>query len=165
MSAGSAVRVRPAQREDAAALVRFQRRMAWETEGARLDESDLQRGIGRILADPRCGRYLVAELEDQPGRPAGTLLTSAEWSDWRGAWIWWITSVWVEPFARRRGVYRTLYAHLAREARATGDVCSLRLYVERANHGARRTYRELGMRELSYDLYWQDLTGAADSGA
>ena len=38
-------------------------------------------------------------------------------------------------------------------AQATPDVCGLRLYVERDNANAQRTYESLGMRDAGYAMY------------
>jgi ribosomal protein S18 acetylase RimI-like enzyme len=76
-----------------------------------------------------------------------------EWSDWRcGDW-WWIQSVYVEPAHRRSGVYRALYEHVLELAKATPEVCGMRLYVERENANAQRTYESLGMRDAGYAMY------------
>ncbi len=64
-----------------------------------------------------------------------------------------IQSVYVDAGFRRRGVYRALYEHLLALAQADPDVRGLRLYVERENTNARRTYELLGMRDAGYDIY------------
>jgi ribosomal protein S18 acetylase RimI-like enzyme len=61
--------------------------------------------------------------------------------------------VYVDVDFRRRGVYRALYAHLLDLAQADADVTGLRLYVERENTSAKRTYELLGMRDAGYDIY------------
>jgi GNAT superfamily N-acetyltransferase len=78
-----------------------------------------------------------------------------EWSDWRDGWIWWIQSVYVDPPRRRRGVYAALHRHVLEQARLAGDVVGLRLYVDRANRAAQRTYERLGMAPSHYVLYEQ----------
>ena len=87
------------------------------------------------------------------GEPVGTLMFTFEWSDWRCAWWWWIQSVYVAPAHRRKGVYRALYAHVLALARSRADVCGLRLYVERENTNAQRTYEFLGMADSGYRMY------------
>jgi ribosomal protein S18 acetylase RimI-like enzyme len=76
-----------------------------------------------------------------------------EWSDWRNGDWWWIQSVYVAPEYRRQGVYAALYAHVLAGARANPGVCGLRLYVERDNTGAQRTYEALGMEDAGYRMY------------
>ena len=96
------------------------------------------------------GFYLIAEVE---GRPAGQLLITTEWSDWRNGYFWWIQSVYVDVEYRRQGVYRALDSHVHSEARRRGDVCGLRLYVERNNQVAQQVYSSLDMHRSHYDLF------------
>jgi len=155
--------VRAAVRADAGAIARFNAALARETEAKQLDPERLRAGVEAVFDDPARGAYYVAELD---GRVAGGLLVTREWSDWRNGEFWWIQSVYVEPELRGRGVYRGLHAHVVERARAAGDVCGLRLYVERANERAKRTYEALGMRHADYDMYEVDFVlGAAAGGA
>jgi ribosomal protein S18 acetylase RimI-like enzyme len=146
----STLRVRAAQPADAATIAAFNLAMARETEDKGLDEAALLRGVRRALGDPARGVYRVAELD---GEIAGCLMLTREWSDWRDAWFWWIQSVYVTAASRRRGVYRALHAHVLDEARAAGDVCGVRLYVETENRTAQSTYESLGMRRAHYHMY------------
>lgn len=144
------VRVRAATAADAEAIAAFNLAMARETEDKSLDEAALLRGVRRALGDAERGSYRVAELE---GEVAGCLLVTREWSDWRDAWFWWIQSVYVAASARRRGVYRALHEDVLAGARAAGDVCGVRLYVETENRAAQATYESLGMRRAHYHMY------------
>jgi ribosomal protein S18 acetylase RimI-like enzyme len=54
---------------------------------------------------------------------------------------------------RRRGVYRALYAHVLALAKADPDVRGIRLYVERENVNAMRTYEGLGMLDAGYAMF------------
>lgn len=128
--------------------------MAHETEGLQLDSDRLRRGVRAALASQDKGAYLVAELN---GRIVGSLLITQEWSDWRDAYFWWIQSVYVEPAFRRRGVYRALHARVLELALARGDVCGIRLYVDRENAIARRAYSSVGMVRSHYEMYEQGL--------
>lgn len=148
--------VRSARSTDRARIVEFQLAMAMETEARRLDRERVHTGVGAVLEDPSCGRYLVAE---RGGEVVGSLLLTREWSDWRDGWFWWIQSVYTRPDARGQGVYRALYDRVLEEARDAGDVCGLRLYVEAENEGAQRVYEHLGMRPTSYRLYEIDFRG------
>jgi GNAT superfamily N-acetyltransferase len=124
--------------------------MAWETERKRLDPVTVRQGIAAGLADPGKTRYFIAETGEVP---AGTLMLTCEWSDWRnGAW-WWIQSVYVVEDHRRRGVFAALYRHVEGLARAAPGVIGLRLYVEDENDTAKRTYASLGMRDAGYRIY------------
>lgn len=139
--------VRNAVPSDTAVLVEYNRRMALETEGKALDPAVLTAGVAAGLADPEKARYFVAE--DQ-GDVVGQLMLTREWSDWRNGWIWWIQSVYVRADARRRGVFRALYAHVHAAAVADPEVIGIRLYVEHENHAAQQTYVQLGMERTSY---------------
>ena len=140
--------------DDAGALFEFNQAMALETESRSLDPETLRSGIERVLADPNHGFYVVADT----GREiAGALLVTFEWSDWRNGWFWWIQSVYVRPARRRLGIYRMLHEFVAESARSAGNVVGLRLYVERDNRPAQRTYDAMGMYETAYRMYEQML--------
>ena len=143
-----AVDVRTAKVSDIPFLVDCNVAMASETEHKTLDRAVLTRGTQAVFDDPRRGFYLIAERD---GEPAGCLLITYEWSDWRNGDWWWFQSVYVTPAARRGGVFRALYAEVERRARAVGAV-GLRLYVERDNERAQRTYASLGMEEEAYRM-------------
>ncbi|MGH8155697.1 MAG: GNAT family N-acetyltransferase [Rhodanobacteraceae bacterium] len=142
------VRIRPATPADVPFLVDCNAAMAAETERKSLDREVLTRGTQAVFADPRRGFYFVAERD---GVPAGCLLITYEWSDWRNGDWWWIQSVYVVAGARRRGLFRTLFADVEQRARAANAV-GLRLYVERDNQRAQQTYAALGMREEPYKM-------------
>lgn len=143
------VTIRPAERSDLPHLVQWNATMAWETEQKALDLAVLERGVTAVFDEPKRGFYLVAELD---GVPAGCLLVTYEWSDWRAGDFWWIQSVYVLAEARRAGVFRSLYAHVEQRAREVGAV-GLRLYVETENERAQRTYAGLGMDRCHYFMY------------
>jgi ribosomal protein S18 acetylase RimI-like enzyme len=144
------LRIRKAGRNDAGAIARFNRCMALETEGKALIEERVQAGVRRLIDEPSLGFYVVAE---SGGEPVGCLMVTQEWSDWRNGLFWWIQSVYVEPAARRRGIYRRLYAFVRELAQDEPGVCGFRLYVERENSVAQRTYASLGMAETAYRVY------------
>ena len=145
------VTIRRAEPRDAPAVAEFNRLLAWETEHKALDPAVLARGVGRLLADPAKGFYLVAEAD---GAAVGQLMATFEWSDWRDGWFWWVQSVYVRDDYRRSGVFRALFGELVRRARAAGDVVGVRLYVERENTRAQATYQQLGMGDAGY-LVWE----------
>jgi ribosomal protein S18 acetylase RimI-like enzyme len=147
------VSVRLATVADAEFLVRGNASMALETEGLSLDLDRLRDGVHNLFEDAARGFYLIAEAE---GRRAGQMMITYEWSDWRNANFWWIQSVWVEPQFRRRGVFRALYQSAESRAKAAGNVCGLRLYVESNNQRAAETYRRLGMQRTVYEMYEVD---------
>ncbi len=124
--------------------------MALETERRRLNRARVQRGVRALLKDPAKGTYHVAEAG---GAVAGQLLITHEWSDWRDGDFWWIQSVYVAPEFRQRGVFRALFNHVHKLAKARNSVCGLRLYMHAENSRARRTYERLGMRRSNYEVF------------
>ncbi len=142
--------IRRANLADAAVIAEFNRRLALETEGKALDAATLTAGVAAGLADRGKADYWVAEVG---GEVVGQIMTTREWSDWRNGWIWWIQSVYVREDQRRRGIFRALFDHVHQTAIADPQVIGLRLYVERENHAAQRTYQDLGMEPTSYDVY------------
>ncbi|MDW8262412.1 MAG: GNAT family N-acetyltransferase [Phycisphaerales bacterium] len=148
------VLIRDAIREDAPTIARFNVALAKETETLQLDVNTVLRGVTAALADAGKARYFVAEVG---GQIVGCCMITHEWSDWRNGDIWWLQSVYVLPEHRRRGVFRALYRHVRASAQAAGAV-ALRLYVERANVDAIRTYSTVGMRLTNYQVMEQSLS-------
>jgi ribosomal protein S18 acetylase RimI-like enzyme len=149
----SPIRVRRADLADLEMIVSFNQAMALETEERRLDRATLQAGVAQALKNSGHSLYFLAEVG---GVPAGQMMLTFEWSDWRNGFFWWIQSVYVDPRFRRRGVFRSLYAHVRDHAQADGGVCGLRLYVHHDNHLAMRTYEQLGMKRADYLMYEKD---------
>ena len=152
----SPVHVRTARWSDLDTVVEFNALMARETEDKELDQVKVRAGVAAVLQNRPLGFYLIAEVD---GYVAGQLLITSEWSDWRAGFFWWIQSVYVAPDYRRRGVYRSLDSQVRDEALKRGDVCGVRLYVERNNHTAQMVYRNLGMSQSSYDMYEVEFDG------
>ncbi len=142
--------VRHAAKADLEILVGFNLAMARETEARALNPAVLQSGVAAVLQDEALGFYLIAEVA---GQPVGQLMVTTEWSDWRNAHFWWIQSVYVHRDFRRRGVYRSLHNYVCRLAWEAGNVCGLRLYVERTNRRAQQVYAALDMSLSHYDMY------------
>jgi GNAT superfamily N-acetyltransferase len=141
--------VRPATLDDLDAIVTGNLRLAEESEQVQLDEATLRPGVKALLDGRAPGQYWMAELS---GRVAGQLLITHEWSDWRNCTVWWIQSVYVLPEMRRKGVLRALYAHVRREAHASG-AGGLRLYVDNTNTRAQAVYAALGMNGDHYRVF------------
>jgi len=139
---------------DLDALVRSTLGNAFESEGLRLDEAKVRAAVRALLDDPSKGRVFLAEVA---GTVVGSLYVTAEWSDWHGAWYWWLQSVFVAPGHRGQGVYTALYRAVQQAAREAGDVRSIRLYVERHNEAGLRAYRGHGMAETAYLVFEQGL--------
>ena len=144
------MRIRRARPADAKAIVEFNSAMALETEGKRLFPEVIGAGVRSLLRSPKAGFYLLAQTTTEI---AGVLMITKEWSDWRNGTFWWIQSVYVRPEFRRKGVYRALYAHIRKLAKADCRVCGFRLYVERENRRAQATYRALGMEKTRYLVF------------
>ncbi|HET8580305.1 MAG TPA: N-acetyltransferase, partial [Nitrospiraceae bacterium] len=157
MSAVDQLIVRPARPADVDVLVNFSAAMAMETEGRTLDMQRLRRGILAVIESPARGFYLVAEVPAGPLKVVvGQLLVTFEWSDWRNAQFWWIQSVYVDPARRRKGIYRRMHESVLTQARAQGDVCGVRLYVEEGNEAAQVVYRRVGLSRSSYQVFEHD---------
>ena len=152
------LRIREAQPADADLLARWNVAMARETEHKALDPGPVRAGVAAGLADPAKARYFVAMREalaagrETLAEPVGTLMLTREWSDWRNGEWWWIQSVYVDEGHRRQGVFAALYRHVEQLARDADGVIGLRLYVERGNAVARRTYSALGMLDAGYAI-------------
>lgn len=153
------LRVREAHLRDAELLAQWAIAMAWETENKRLDPATVLAGVEAGLTDPAKARYFIAMREiavagrETIGEAVGTLMLTREWSDWRcGDW-WWIQSVYVLETHRRQGVFAALYRHVEQLARDSERVVGLRLYVERDNERAQRTYATLGMADAGYRMF------------
>ena len=146
----SDIQIRLARREDSAAILDFQLRMARETEGMELDLPTVTRGIEAVFDDPAKGEYWVAE---SGGRVVGSLLTTYEWSDWRNGTVIWVQSVYVPLELRRSGIYRRLYEHLRERVLASPELKGIRLYVDRRNTAAQRVYERLGMSREHYEMF------------
>ena len=142
--------IRFAQKEDAPALVEFNQAMALETEGKRLDAQILTSGVEAVFDDEKKGFYVVAESEN---KIIGGLMITFEWSDWRNNWFWWIQSVYILPEGRGRKIYSRLYDFVKEKAREAGDVCGIRLYVEKENTHAQKVYEKVGMDASHYLMY------------
>jgi ribosomal protein S18 acetylase RimI-like enzyme len=141
--------IRTATPADLATIVEFNRRLAAETESKTLDPERLTLGVQAALEHAAYGQYYLAERDREI---AGQLLITYEWSDWRNGMFWWIQSVYVAQAHRRRGVFSSLYAHVAQLARKDGSVCGIRLYVDEHNRAAQNTYRALGFDATEYRI-------------
>jgi len=153
------LRIRAATPSDAAQLAQWAQAMALETEHRQLDPATVLAGMVACIADADKARYFVAMQDaslagrETIGVAVGTLMLTREWSDWRNGQWWWIQSVYVAPGHRRQGVFAALYRHVEQLAHATPGVIGLRLYVERENAIAQRTYAALGMQDAGYAIF------------
>lgn len=142
--------ITPADIADLSLMVDFQLKMAYETEGLKLDKAILEKGIKSALIDSSKAKYFVARVKD---KPVGMLMITTEWSDWRNGWTWWIQSVYVVPEMRGEGVFRALYSYVKELIIATPDITGVRLYVDKRNIRAQKVYEALGMTGEHYATF------------
>ena len=148
--------IRQAMPQDAAELAEFNIGIVRETESFELIPEVIRAGVENMIANPDKGFYLVVELDN--GIQA-SLMVTYEWSDWRNGTFWWIQSVYVRPEYRGQGLYGTLYERVKELAEQDESVCGFRLYVERNNQVAQKTYAKLGMIETEYLMYEELVDG------
>ena len=134
--------VRKATTEDVNSIVDFQLLMAGETEGIELNKPTVIKGVSAVLRDNSKGQYYVAEIDK---KVVSSLLTTFEWSDWRNGTILWIQSVYVLPEFRRKGVYRSMYSFIKEQVLNNENLNGIRLYADKSNYPAQKTYKTLGM--------------------
>ena len=144
------IHVRAGEMRDIETIVALQLCLARETENLDLDRAVVTRGVRAVVGDPAKGWYWLAEEE---GETLGCLLTVPEWSDWRNGTVLWIHSLYVRPESRRRGVFRSLYAHLKGMVEADDSLKGLRLYVNRHNAAAKKVYEAMGMDGRHYEMF------------
>ena len=147
--------VRFAQQDDIPSIAKFNSAMALETEDVFLDNSIVRSGVEAVLNNAELGFYLIAECD---GKQIGQLLITKEWSDWRNKYFWWIQSVYVQPEFRKQNVYRKLYQKVIEISKNAGNVCGIRLYVDRQNTTAQKVYAKLSMQKSNYLLFEVELT-------
>lgn len=146
----TSVTVRRGEKVDIGVISDFNILMARETETLDLDPATIRAGVSAVMENDRLGYYLVAEKE---GRVSACMMITYEWSDWRNGSFWWIQSVYVEKNARRSGLFKTLYDNVKHQAQIDQSCIGLRLYVEKNNDKAQKTYEALGMKRTQYNLY------------
>jgi GNAT superfamily N-acetyltransferase len=133
------------------AIVEFQTKMAWETEGLQLSHDTLSAGVLAVLKDRQKGVYWLAQFGNQV--IGSMLLVLSEWSDWRNGEVLWIHSVYVVPDFRGRGIFAKLYNTLKELVQKDENLKGLRLYVDKSNRSAHQIYTHLGMNQDHYSLF------------
>lgn len=142
--------IRQAIHADLEILFQFNLAMAKETENLDLPEDILRKGIKAGLDDPHRATYFVA-IDTM--EIVGSLMITPEWSDWRNSFVAWIQSVYIKPSHRRKGVYAALYQHIVNLVNSTENYGGIRLYVDKTNTNAIKTYSALGMNGEHYQLF------------
>lgn len=143
-------RVKEAAYDHSKQIAEFQIQMALETEQIHLGRETVLKGVASVFEKPELGRYFVAEINNEI---VASLLITYEWSDWRNARIWWIQSVYVVPEHRRKGIFRLMYSHIRSIVENNKDIGGIRLYVDKTNINAQKTYDHVGMNGEHYQLY------------
>ncbi|MBB6461302.1 GNAT family N-acetyltransferase [Flammeovirga kamogawensis] len=128
----------------------FQVKMALETEDYKLDLATVTKGVQHIFDNQNVGRYVIVE---DNGKCIASMLNLYEWSDWRCGNVLWIHSLFVIEEYRRQGIFRDMYEFVKNEVDASEDLRGLRLYVEKNNDRAQKTYKAMGMTKEHYDMY------------
>ena len=103
-----------------------------------------------LIEDESKGIYHVCEID---GKTVGQIMYTYEWSDWRNGTFLWVQSVYVNKENRGRGVFKALYNYIKDMCDKDESICGIRLYVERENYVAQKTYSNLGMHECNYHMY------------
>lgn len=152
------IKVRRATIDDAMTIAEFNQAMALETEDKILDPVTIKTGVTRMVEDDELGFYLVACSDEEI---AGCLGITTEWSDWRNGLWWWIQSVYVSTGYRNQGVFSSLYSAVRSMAADESSVCGIRLYAEKDNGRAIRTYIRLGMIETEYRILEEEFGDGA----
>jgi len=142
--------IRKAVPDDINWITRCQVAMADETEGLRLETAVVRKGVTTVLLDSSHGFYLIYE---EKGQPAGCLMVTKEWSDWRAQTVWWIQSLYVLPGWRQKGIFSSMFAYLKEQVLQSDDIAGIRLYVDRLNSVAQKVYETVGMNGAHYRLY------------
>lgn len=142
--------IREATPADLTILVSFQMKMAQETEGIQLDQQILTKGINELFNHPERGKYYVAT---ENNIVLGCLMITYEWSDWRCGTVLWIQSVYIDAAHRAKGVYSAMYQYFQQRVMNDSSLRGIRLYVDKSNKKAQRTYERLGMNGDHYATY------------
>lgn len=144
------IQIRKAVLTDLATLVEFQFNLALESENVTLDRDILAEGLQAMFADPAKGLYYIAH---EGTEPVGCHMLTYEWSDWRNGMVLWLQSVYVKESYRKQGVFKAMYDNLVRMINEDPGLRGLRLYVDKSNARAMKTYEAMGMDGSHYTVY------------
>ena len=145
--------IRKALNKDIDVIARYNYNLAYETENKILDMNILTKGVEAIIKDENKGIYHVCEIN---GEVVGQIMYTFEWSDWRNGTFLWIQSVYVNKEFRGMGVFKALYKFIRDISDNDNNICGIRLYVEKENTIAKKTYKNIGMKECNYYIYEYD---------
>lgn len=145
--------IRKALNKDIDVIARYNYNLAYETENKILNMNILTKGVEAIIKDENKGIYHVCEIN---GEVVGQIMYTFEWRDWRNGTFLWIQSVYVNKEFRGMGVFKALYKFIRDIADNDNNICGIRLYVEKENTIAKKTYKNIGMKECNYYIYEYD---------
>ena len=145
--------IRKALNKDIDVIARYNYNLAYETENKILNMNILTKGVEAIIKDENKGIYHVCEIN---GEVVGQIMYTFEWSDWRNGAFLWIQSVYVNKEFRGMGVFKALYKFIRDIADNDNNICGIRLCVEKENTIAKKTYKNIGMKECNYYIYEYD---------
>ena len=144
------MKIRRATINDVSIIAEYNYNLAFETEDKKLDIDVLTRGVKSLIEDESKGVYYLCEID---GKVVGQIMYTFEWSDWRNGTFLWVQSVYVNKNNRGEGIFKALYNHVKNICDNDDSICGIRLYVERENYLAQKTYKSLKMSECNYYMY------------
>ena len=144
------MKIRKAEENDFEIIAEYNYNLAYETEDKKLDKDILIKGVKKILSDETKGIYHVCEVD---GKVVGQIMYTYEWSDWRNGTFIWVQSVYVHKDYRGKGIFKALYNKVKEICDSSDEYVGIRLYVERENYNAQKTYQKIGMSECNYYMY------------
>ena len=142
--------IRQADLNDVDKIVEFNWNLAFETEDKKLNKAILRKGVEALIRDDSKGTYHLCEIN---GEVIGQIMYTYEWSDWRNGTFMWVQSVYVHKEHRGKGVFKKLYSYVKNICDNDENMCGVRLYVEKENYNAQKTYEALGMEQCNYYMY------------
>ncbi len=143
------MKIRPANPNDADAIVSQNMSLALESENITLNKECVSAGVHALLCDKSKGFYVIAE---ENNHIIGQLMITVEWSDWRNKPLWWVQSVYVQKEWRNKTVFTQLLDFIRKQA-LKENVAFLRLYVHKDNHTAIQVYEKNKWSQEPYLFY------------
>lgn len=144
---------RTAEFSDRYTIIDFQKKLAKETENIELQDKEVKKGVTRLFEDEKSGKYYVVEKDK---RIIGCIMITFEWSDWRNSMWVWLQSLYVLPEFRRQGAFKYIYHELKEIYKNCKEYCGIRLYVDKSNKTAIKTYLASGMDNMHYEMFeWE----------
>jgi len=134
-------------------ITKFHKGLASETENIELDDKVISKGVGRLFKDKKFGVYYSAV---DGKKPVGCVMNIHDYHHQLDKPTYWIQNVYVDPSARGKGVFKSLFDHTIEEAKKA-KANSVKLYVDKGNERAKKVYQRLGMndsRSIIFEVDW-----------